>query len=143
MTEKIVKSEREWRATLHPDEYLVTREKATEPPFSGRYWNCHEDGAYSCVCCSAPLFSADTKFDSGSGWPSFWAPLDAEGLALEEDTSHGMRRVEVKCARCDAHLGHLFPDGPPPTGMRFCINSAALRLVNRPEDSPEPSGAGK
>ena len=128
MAEKIKKTNAEWRSELSPEEYAVTRQSATEPPFTGRYWNCHDDGTYCCVCCGAPLFSAGTKFDSGSGWPSFWNPLDAENLKLVEDHSHGMHRVEVKCARCDAHLGHLFPDGPPPTGMRFCINSAALQL---------------
>ena len=128
MAEKIKKTDAEWRSELSPEEYAVTRQSATEPPFTGRYWNCHDDGTYCCVCCGAPLFSAGTKFDSGSGWPSFWNPLDAENLKLVEDHSHGMHRVEVKCARCEAHLGHLFPDGPPPTGMRFCINSAALQL---------------
>jgi peptide-methionine (R)-S-oxide reductase len=135
MTEKIEKSDREWRASLRPEEYAVTREKATEPPFTGRYWDCHADGTYHCVCCDSPLFSSETKFESGSGWPSFWAPLEASALVLKEDHSHGMRRVEVKCARCDAHLGHLFPDGPPPTGMRFCLNSAALRLAETKKDS--------
>jgi peptide-methionine (R)-S-oxide reductase len=130
MTDKIQKPDADWRAQLRPEEYAVTRQGATERAFSGRYWDCRDDGAYRCVCCSAPLFSSETKFDSGTGWPSFWAPMDASGLLLEEDDSHGMSRVEVKCARCNAHLGHLFPDGPPPTGLRFCINSAALRLAD-------------
>lgn len=135
MTDKVQKSEADWRAMLQPEEYAVARQGATEPAFSGRYWDCHADGVYRCVCCSAPLFRSQTKFDSGTGWPSFWAPIEATGLVLEEDNSYGMRRVEVKCARCDAHLGHLFPDGPPPTGMRFCINSASLRLAESGEDS--------
>ena len=135
MPEKIKKTDAEWRSELSPEEYAVTRQSATERPFTGRYWNCHDDGTYRCVCCGAELFSADTKFDSGSGWPSFWNPLDAENLKLVEDHSHGMHRVEVKCARCDAHLGHQFPDGPPPTGMRYCINSASLRLSRPAEDA--------
>jgi peptide-methionine (R)-S-oxide reductase len=132
MPEKIRKSDAEWRSELSPEEYAVTRQCATERPFSARYWDCHEDGTYCCVCCGAPFFSAGTKFDSGSGWPSFWNPLDAENLKLEEDHSHGMRRVEVKCARCDAHLGHLFPDGPPPTGMRASASIPPRCACRRP-----------
>jgi peptide-methionine (R)-S-oxide reductase len=135
MSGKIQKSDADWKAELRPEEYAVARQGSTEPAFSGRYWDCHEDGVYRCVCCSAPLFSSQTKFDSGTGWPSFWAPIEASGLALEEDVSHGMRRVEVKCGGCDAHLGHLFPDGPPPTGLRFCINSAALRFAEAAANS--------
>jgi peptide-methionine (R)-S-oxide reductase len=126
MAEKIAKTEKEWKEKLDTTQYAVTRCSATEPAFTGKYWNHHEQGVYRCVCCGAPLFSSDTKFDSGTGWPSFYAPANEEGVATHVDHSYGMRRVEVKCSRCDAHLGHVFDDGPKPTGQRFCINSASL-----------------
>lgn len=129
---KISKPDAEWQRELTPEQYAVARCSATEPPFSGAYWDTKTAGLYRCVCCHAPLFRSDVKFDSGSGWPSFWAPVDKDAVATREDVSHGMRRVEILCARCDAHLGHVFPDGPRPTGLRFCVNSASLDL--EPDD---------
>ncbi len=126
MTEKIMKSEAEWRAELDPESYHVLREKGTERPFTGKYVHNHEDGTYRCGACGAELFSSGTKFDSGSGWPSFTEPMNTENVELKRDKSLGMTRTEVLCARCGSHLGHVFDDGPHPTGQRFCINSCSL-----------------
>lgn len=125
---RIEKSEAEWRAELTPEQYAVCREKGTERPFTGTYYDCKETGVYRCACCGIALFNSEAKYDSGSGWPSFYAPLNQERVRMEHDNNYGMQRIEVLCSACDAHLGHVFPDGPKPTGLRYCINSVALKL---------------
>ncbi|WP_263410530.1 peptide-methionine (R)-S-oxide reductase MsrB [Terriglobus tenax] len=130
---KIQKTEEEWRQLLTPEQFHILRQKGTEPAFTGALYHNHEDGIYRCAACGAELFTSDKKFDSGSGWPSFWNPVSADAIVAHEDSSYGMRRIEVTCAKCGGHLGHVFPDGPRPTGLRYCINSASLEFDKEPK----------
>lgn len=134
-SDKIAKSETEWQAELTPEQFYICRQKGTERAFTGEYYKTKDKGTYHCACCGKALFDSDTKYDSGSGWPSFYAPIKEDAVKEETDTSHGMRRVEVICSECNAHLGHVFEDGPQPTGLRYCINSVSLKLEKKDGDS--------
>ncbi len=135
----VSKTEEEWKARLTPEQYSITRQKGTERAFTGKYWNNHENGKYYCICCGAELFESSTKFESGSGWPSFYQPVESSAVAEHSDNTLGMRRVEISCTKCGAHLGHVFEDGPNPTGLRYCVNSASLDFKKSDSISPTPS----
>ncbi len=134
MSNKIMKSDEEWKTQLTSTQFAVCRQKGTERAFTGEYHDCKEEGIYQCICCGADLFTSATKYNSGTGWPSFWEPITPDSVNTEVDQSYGMRRVEALCSKCDAHLGHVFDDGPAPTGQRYCLNSVALKLVKKPEE---------
>jgi peptide-methionine (R)-S-oxide reductase len=143
MHHDIEKTDEQWRAILSEQQYQVARRKGTEPAFTGAYWNSKEDGIYQCVCCGQPLFDSLTKFDSGTGWPSFWQPIVESAIEQDTDSSWRMRRTEILCSRCAAHLGHVFADGPQPTGLRYCMNSASLKLVPKAGEVHTPSEPGR
>lgn len=139
VTDKIKKTDEEWKRELSPEQFQVARKAGTEPAFTGKYWNTKDKGTYTCACCGQPLFTSDTKFDSGTGWPSFWKPVSEGAVEEETDSSYGMVRTEARCSRCDAHLGHVFNDGPRPSGLRYCMNSASLNL--KPGESQQPASS--